>query len=203
MYHPGFAKVPAEQHQLTTFLLLDTVLGEAAVDSWVGDVVVATEPPADVLPLVDLPTVVNDLEAQLTDAEGGRPWLLSRRTSAEGDPLLVNAQVPLRPASAPHLDTHVGVALAFSEWTKEGLPASSSLRRLRFFQEEVGLRLGAQGRVVAHETESGIRTLHLYVDSTTAALKHIRSTAAGWDDGSVTVTEKHDPAWENVRHLRD
>jgi Family of unknown function (DUF695) len=203
MYHPGFAAVPAEQHQLTTFLLLDTVLGEAAVDSWVGDVAVATDPPADVLPLVDLPHVVHDLEERLTDADGGRPWLLSRRTSEEGDPLLVNAQVPLRPASAPHLDTHIAIALVFSEWTKEGLPASSSLKRLRSFQDDLARRLGAGGRVVAHETESGVRTLHVYVDSTTSAAKQVRLAVDGWDDGSATVTEKPDPAWEGVRHLRD
>ena len=38
MYHPRFTELPADQHLLTAFLLLDTVLGEAAVDTWVGTV---------------------------------------------------------------------------------------------------------------------------------------------------------------------
>jgi uncharacterized protein DUF695 len=202
MYHPGFAALPVDQHMVTAFMLLDTVLGEAAVDSWVGTVTAGTEPPEDLVPLIDLPTVVHDLEAELTDAEGERPWLLTKRTTDSGAPILSSAQVPLRAASAPHLDTYVDVSVSFSEWTSGGLPAPASLKRLREFQDHVSGRLGVRGRVVAHETQEGIRTLHLYVDSTTSAIKQVREAIAGWTQGTVSVTEKRDPAWDNVRHLR-
>jgi hypothetical protein len=202
MYHPGFADLPADQHMVTAFMLLDTVLGEAAVDSWVGTVTAGIEPPPDPVPLIDLPRVVSDLEADLTDAEGQRPWLLTRSQAESGAPILASAQVPLRAASAPHLDTHVDVSVAFSEWTPGGLPAPASLQRLRELQDQVSGRLGACGRVVAHETQEGIRTLHLYVDSTTSATQRIREAISGWTQGTVSVTEKPDPGWENVRHLR-
>jgi hypothetical protein len=206
MYHPGFADLPSDQHMVTAFMLLDTVLGEAAVDCWVGTVTAGVEPPPDppeLVPLTELPTVIHNLEAVLTDAEGARPWLVTRGTADNGAPLLVSAQVPLRAASAPHLDTYVDLSVGFSEWTSDGLPAPASLKRLREFQDQVSQRLGAGGRVVAHETREGIRTLHLYVDSTTSALKQLRGAVADWLDGSVSITEKPDPAWENVRHLRN
>ena len=202
MYHPGFADLPSDQHMVTAFMLLDTVLGEAAVDSWVGTVTAGTEPPPHLVPLTDLPALVSDLEAELTDAEGVRPWLLTKGTAESGAPMLSSAQVPLRAASAPHLDTYVDVSVSFSEWTSGGLPAPASLKPLREFQDHVSGRLGGHGRVVAHETREGIRTLHVYVDSTTSAIKQIREAIAGWTQGTVSVTEKRDPSWENVRHLR-
>lgn len=202
MYHPGFADLPPDQHMVTAFMLLDTVLGEAAVDSWVGTVTAGTEPPSDLVPLVDLPAVVSELEADLTDADGERPWLLTKGTTDSGAPVLACTQVPLRAASAPHLDTYVDVSLSFSEWTPGGLPAPASLKRLREFQDQVSRRIGGGGRVVAHETREGIRTLHLYVDSTTSAIKQIREAISSWNQGSVSVTAKRDPSWENVRHLR-
>jgi hypothetical protein len=202
MYHPGFADLPADQHMVTAFMLLDTVLGEAAVDSWVGTVTAGIEPPPDLVPLTDLPAVVSELEAELTDADGERPWLVTRWTADSGAPVLSSTQVPLRAASAPHLDTYVDVSLSFSEWTSGGLPAPASLKRLREFQDLVSSRLGARGRVVAHETREGIRTLHLYVDSSTSAIKQVREAIAGWNQGSASVTPKRDPAWECVRHLR-
>jgi uncharacterized protein DUF695 len=225
VYHPGFADLPEDQHVLTAFLLLDTVLGEAAVDTWVGTVAArvprpqctpslldpcladaelggAPEATTDRVPLIDLPALVSHLEAELTDSEGGRPWLLSRGTADDGDVILASAQVPLRAASAPHLDTHVDVSVAFSEWTPRGLPAPGSLHRLRDFQADVSGHLGRNGRVVAHETHRGVRTLHLYVDSTTFATKQLRAALAGWNQGAVSVTEKRDPGWDRVQHLR-
>jgi hypothetical protein len=203
MYHPGFASLPAEQHMATAFMLLDTVLGEAAVDSWLGTVAPATVPPAHhPVPLVDLRTVVRKLEASFTDVEGERSWQLTRGTSETGDPILASAQVPLRAASAPHLDTYVDVSVSFSEWTPGGLPAQGSLQRLRDFQDQLNRRLGATGQVVAHETHRGVRTLHLYVDSTTSALKQLKGVIAGWNQGTVSVTERRDPGWESVQHLR-
>jgi hypothetical protein len=185
-------------------MLLDTVLGEAAVDSWVGTVAAGVVPPPDPdpVPLIDLPGVVSHLEADLTDAEGVRPWLLTRGQADSGAPILSSAQVPLRSVSAPHLDTHVDVSVAFSEWTSNGLPAPASLKRLRELQDQVSARLGNRGRIVAHETQQGVRTLHLYVDSTTSAIKQIRAAIASWSQGTVSVTEQPDPAWESVRHLR-
>jgi len=203
MYHPRFHQLPPDQHVLTAFMLLDSVLGEAAVDTWVGTVAASTEPPPDLVPLIDLPTVVNELEAELTDAKGERPWMVTRVTSDDGDPILASAQVPLRAASAPHLDTHVDVTVSFSEWTPRGLPAPASLKRLRDFQDDVAGGLGRHGQGVAHETHRGVRTLHLYVDSTTFAIKQLRSAVANWNQGSVSVTEKRDPGWDRVQHLRN
>jgi hypothetical protein len=202
MYHPGFADLPPDQHMVTAFMLLDTVLGEAAVDSWVGTVTAGLEPPSGLVPLIELPTVVSELEAELTDAEGERPWLVTRGTTSDGVPTLSSAQVPLRAAGAAHLDTSVDVSVPFSEWTSGGLPAPASLKRLREFQDHVSGRLGVTGRVVAHESREGVRTLHLYVDSTTSAVKQVHKAIADWTQGPVSVTEKRDPSWENVRHLR-
>jgi hypothetical protein len=124
-----------------------------------------------------------------------------RGESVDG-PLAAAARVPLHPLVAPLLDTHVAVALPYTEQSEEGLPRDGSLRRLRDFEDLLETGLGAQGTVVAHQSVAGVRTLHLYVDGRTEAVAAVKARARTWSDGPATVDDQPDPAWESVRHLR-
>ena len=202
VYHPAFVAMPDEERRLATFLMLDTVLGESAMETWVGTVAVAAEPPLDPVPLIGLRAVIRELISRFIDEQGEPTWVLMRGTTPEGDPVLASAKVPLRAAVAPQLDTHVGLAVSFADVTPDGLPGPGSLKSLRDLEEHLNGRLGGSGRIVAHQTHGGVRIFHLYVDGTTPAVEQLRAAIVGWDQGNVSVGVQPDPGWELVRHLR-
>lgn len=103
---------------------------------------------------------------------------------------------------SPHLDTHVGIRVAFTDVEESGLPGDTSLTALRELEDHLMQRLGDSGRVVAHETTNGVRVLHLYTDSTTPAVEQIKSALGGWTESQPRVDVAADPAWDAVRHLR-
>ncbi len=123
-------------------------------------------------------------------------------TARDGSLLLAMSRVPLRPMVAPHLDTHVRVDVGFAERTDQGLPGPRALDALRGLEQQLEELVGVSGAVLAHETSSGRRTLHLYVDSTTPAAEQVRAAVADWTDGAVRVSVATDPAWEHVEQLR-
>jgi hypothetical protein len=59
--HPEFASLPDDAQAQITFLLLDALLGEEAVERWVGEVAWTPGHGVPPTPLLDLPGVVGDL----------------------------------------------------------------------------------------------------------------------------------------------
>ena len=202
VHHPAFASLPQAARDECAFLLLDTALGEESVETWVGEVASATSPPLDGIDLLGLQHAVDELARSCTGDDGGPTWNLLSATTGSGSPVLALAQVPLRPATAPHLDTHVGVRLRFADVLDSGQPGEGSLARLRALEDHLGARLGGSGRVVAHETADGVRELHLYVDGTTPAVEQVRAALGGWTESEPQLRSGADPAWAEVRHLR-
>ena len=202
VYHPAFGGLTEEERRLATLLLLDTVLGEAAVETWIGSIDTAVEEPLDPVPLIGLRAVIRELTERFTDAEGDPAWALMEGSTQDGERVLALAQIPLRAATAPHLDTYVAVSVPYTDRTPEGLPDDGSLTPLQNFGDHLSARLGDSGRLVAYETHGGVRILHLYVDGSTPAVEQLRPAIAGWDQGQVSMTATPDPGWQHVQHLR-
>jgi hypothetical protein len=203
LHHPALAALPEGTRGELTFLLLDHALGETAVETWVGAIDALVDPPApqddvQVGDLAALRTAVQQLAADV----GADSWALLEATTADGQPVLAVARQPLRATTAPHLDRHVRVELPYTDLTDAGLPGPASLEPLREVEDDLGARLGSAGRLVAHETSGGVRTLHVYVDATTDAADRVEQLAAGWPQGRPRTTVEADPGWHAVRHLR-
>lgn len=201
VHHPVFATVSQDVRQQVTFLALDEAVGETAVETWIGEVSCPTVAPIDAFPLRHLASLVDDLEASHRDESGEPTWNLLRGDGPQG-PVMAMAQVPLSATVAPELDHWVGVHLPFTDRTDEGFPGEGSLEPLRSLEDHVSQRLGSQGRLVAHETSAGHRTLHFYVDSTGPGAEVIRAATTGWAQGRVAVEDGSDPGWRTVAHLR-
>ena len=91
--------------------------------------------------------------------------------------------------------------MPYSDLTEVGLPGPGSLQLLHALEDHIGERLGSSGRLVAQETGSGVRLLHLYVDGTTPGVEVVRVAASGWEQGRPEIHDALDPSWDTVRHL--
>jgi Family of unknown function (DUF695) len=202
VHHPHFAVLTEDQRNLVSFLLLDQVLGEEAVETWVGQVTSSSMPALDPVPITGLRSVVAGLRAEHTEPDGSPKFVLLQGEAPNGHPVLVLARIPLRAATAPHLDTYVGIAVPYTDPTPEGLPGPGSLDRLRALEDHVTERIGSSGEIVAVQSHDGMRVLHAYVDGTTPAAEQIRVAVQGWDQGRVHLEVRPDPAWSAVAHLR-
>ena len=201
VHHPAFPDLPEEARTQITFLALDAALGEIDTELWLGEVRPIEFPPLDGFGLTALRSVVQDLKRRRLDADGQPAWVMLTGETSTG-PLIAMVRSPLHPVTAPHLDTYVSVAVPYRDRSETGLPGDSALEDLRVLEHRLGARLGNEGQVVAHLSTAGVRTLHLYVDSTAAVLPTIQEVARSWDQGKVTVHEMPDPAWQAVAHLR-
>ncbi len=202
VYHPALSDLPQRSRESAAYVMLATVLGEEAVETWVGAVTCSAAAPLDPVPLAGLRSVVRELRERFTDESGDPAWVLLEGQAEDGTRVLAGAQVPLRAATAAHLDTHVAVGVPYLHRTPDGLPAEASLEALRALEDHLVERLGGSGRIVAHETGGGTRILHAYVDGGTPAADQLRAAVVGWDQGPVQLGVTLDPGWEGVGHLR-
>jgi hypothetical protein len=201
LHHPRYAALPADLRDQVTFLLLDHALGEQAVETWIGAVSSSAQRPDGAL--TDLAGLAATLEVLAErHRDGAGSWTLLEAELPSGQVLLAAAQVPLRAAVAPHLDQHVRVELPYAGRTGSALPAEESLAALRAVEDHVVAGLRGDGRLVAHETSGGLRTLHMYVDSTTGAAGRVRAVAEAWPEGRARTSVTADPGWSAVAHLR-
>jgi hypothetical protein len=197
VHHPEFAAMDERLRLEITFLALDSLLGEEAVELWVGEVTADVDEPAGATTLGPLGAAVRDLAARHAGPEPA--WQLLQAATPSGTPLIASVRLPLTSAAAPHLDAHVRVEVPFAA-EESGLPRPDALDRLRDLEDRIEELLGADGRVVAHETADGRRTLHVYVDATTDGAHRVARAVAG--SPGIRTDLAHDPAWESVRHLR-
>jgi hypothetical protein len=201
VHHPRFGELAEAARHQVAFLALDSALGEADTEVWVGEVATSEVAPLDAFGLHVLRSAVLDLKADSLDQDGHPTWALLRGEDSRG-PVLAVAQVPLSPLFSPDLDQHVAVRVPFADRTPEGFPGPGSLEELRRLEDHLTERLGGSGRLVAHQSQQGVRLLHAYVDSMTPAAEQIRAAVTGWSQGQVRVDATLDPSWSAVSHLR-
>ena len=201
LHHPFFPDLPEDARAMVTFAALDAALGEVDTELWLGEVTPVEFSPLDGFGLMALRSVVQDLKRKHLDRDGRPGWVMLRGETKEG-PLVAMARSPLHPLTAPNLDTYVAVGLPYTHRTDDGLPDEGSLEPLRAFEGRLESKLGTSGQVVAHLSNAGVRTLHVYVDSVAGVLPKVKSIAGSWNQGTASVHDMPDPGWTAVSHLR-
>jgi hypothetical protein len=195
-HHPAFADLPDEVQAQVTFLSLDWLLGEDRVETWIGEIHWSSAALAKPREPVEL------RDAVLALAAGGEDrWALLGGEDQRGVPRMAVVNRPLRGARWPRFDTHLAVSLPYQSFNDGRLPVDASLQALRDFGDALEARMGADGRLVAHETGDRVRTLHLYVDSQSDARQRVESAAPDWREGKAEVAATYDPGLNRVRHL--
>lgn len=200
VYHPGLAGLDRRSRRELCALVLDSVIGEAAVDTWVRYIDAVAEADGT----MDLATFRERME-RLADnyplTGPRRAWWVRRSVDLDGE-FYVRRQQPMRSGARPDFDTHVRLVVPYpSDPDRSGFHDVDTSRRLAAFAHRVEGILGPEGQLVATETRPGRRIMHFYVDGSTAAPRKVQAVAETWADGPVTCEAILDPAWEAVTHL--
>jgi hypothetical protein len=196
VHHPDFAKLAEPDRLRVAFLALDWLLGEVAVELWVGVVEVSTTLP----PRAELGEALAAAVTQLAGRLRETNWVLLERPPVGGRPQLAALRHPLKPVRWPQLDTHLEVVVPYRVAEETGLPNEPVLAALRQLEERI--TAAAWGAVlVAHDTAAGRRTFHLYAEAS-APVTAVREVVRDWDQGRVRVRSRYDPGWRAVRPLR-
>jgi hypothetical protein len=199
VHHPVFLDIAEDDAAGLAYLALDSFLGEELTETWIGAVTWPGEPPLDAFPLRFLGSVVRDFAAEHRDDDGNPSWMALQGTGPTGKPVLALAQVPLRQITFPGFDTHLAITIPYAEPTPDGLPTPAGLAHLREREEQLTVVLGAQGRIVAHQSHDGVRLVHAYAAPDPAIAARVAEVAAAWPGSQVVVTA--DPGWALVNHL--
>lgn len=199
VHHPAMPALPEETRATLAFLALDWLLGEDAVEQWVGAVDTAPERPDGAVPASQLPDAVASLAREASAGE--ESWsLLSGGT--DDRPALALARLPQPRFEDLQRIDHVRLRLPFRDVDAVGLPGDASLQALRDLEDQVVDAAGHDGVLVAHETSGGVRELHLYARDGREVADRLAPLASAWAEGRAQVAVTHDPGWEAVRHLR-
>lgn len=196
-YHPVFAEAPEEVRRQVTFLTLDWLLGEEAVELWIGGVNCQPVRPDDAQPAQVLAEQVAQLAAQYAKPV----WALLSARDPDGYPIIGTIQQPLKPARWPRFDMHVSLTLPYQQ-DDVGLPSDTALMQLRAFEDKLTTALRRDGALVAHESTRGHRTLHIYADNDGAFSRTVHQMARTWSGGKAVVRIDLDPEFNAIAHLR-
>ncbi|MEU8004387.1 DUF695 domain-containing protein [Catellatospora sp. NPDC049111] len=195
VFHPVFATMTQNERLRLAFLPLAWLLGEDAVEIWIGSVDAAAECPAGAQPPRQLAAAVAELAAQYRE----ETWVLMGNSPDAEVPRIATVQRPLKPARWPVLDTHVAITLAF-RGRDNGMPEPDALTALRDFEDRLRDVL-VDAEHIAHETSEGMRTFHVYADSARFSADAVEKLAKAWSGGRAKVKVSADHGWERVRHL--
>ncbi len=197
VHHPAFAGLREDDRQDLSLLVLQWALGEDDVERWIGEVVAVDHRPLDAVPA----RVLGAVAGQLAQRWAGDRWALLEGVHGNRR-LVATVRHPLHRVDHPRYDEHVTVRLPYDDRTLDGLPGVTASGDLEAFEQALVARVGADAVLVAHETSSGERVLHLYDDVTASVVPAIEAMLGGYLGRGATVEAEHDPAWRSVEHLR-
>ncbi|MBB5788040.1 hypothetical protein [Jiangella mangrovi] len=197
VHHPAFAELPENVQGQVTFLVLDWLLGEDAVERWLGRI--EPLPVAPVGSARESGDAVRAAVASIASQRDPDAWVLGQWQDDEGMPGLAIYRNGLRWLDHPTLDRHQSVTAHYVA-QPNGLPADSgALDLLRELESQLEAALGSRGILIGHESHRGLRTFHAYTDGED---QNADAELAAWASGrGVTVEAAPDPAWSRVRHL--
>lgn len=191
VFHPRFASMTQPERNNLTSLLLDSELGEANVERWIGHIAAAEAAPDEAVPL---PRVLSLVDALASEATGERHALLEK--SIDGNPFLIARNFAVKRIAFPLHVLHVAVTFPFLEPLENGFPTSEEATGLNTLEDILVDALGDSAVWVARETGLGQRVIHFHAvedEQLARTLDRFTKSLAGY---SLEITIAHDFAWD-------
>jgi hypothetical protein len=197
LHHPAFAAL-GDHRQQVKYLLLDWLVGEDAVEQWIGAIEADDALRRGARPACELP----DLLAAHVAEQPEDGWALLSGGSPE-QPVIASVRSPQPRFKDLLREHHLAVRVPYVTANPGGLPVEGSLDALRALEEVLEPVVErTQGVLVGHETAACERLFHVYCRAPEVLEEALQPTLRAWPEGRVAVHAVHDPGWQAVAHLR-
>jgi hypothetical protein len=171
LWHPGFPSVPEDVRVQVGFLFLDNLLGEDAVERWVGEIDILDDPTGGRTPA----ELKAEIDRRSTEsASGDEHWVLSERHLPNGQVEIIVADASLKRIDHPFADRHavIRTLAADDRW----LPNAAEGASLDAEEDDLVRRLDGVAGFAGHTTSPGQRVMHFVTTDTDA----LRPAIDGW-----------------------
>lgn len=193
VFHPVFPALDEEIRGQIAFLAVDWLLGEDAVERWVGALEPLTERPDPALPARDVTEAVERFERER--AEHPDSWSVLEGVH-DGSPIAAITRSDVRWIDAPEFDRGHQLLIRYAD---TGLPDGESLDRIAAIDDEITTAVGDAGIYLGREMSDGIATYYAYTDSEDPDVE-ARIVRLADSLGSKLASDA-DPGWQGTRHL--
>lgn len=185
--HPDFGGLDEVLQLQVVFHLLDDLLGEDRMESWVGTVDVVPHPLSWGIPLLDLADEVDRQDAAAT----GQKWESIEKEDAElGDSRLFINRALKR---LDYLDLEFVATVSIEVQSFDPV-------LVREVEKDLAGVLGTEGVIYAHQVFDEFTVLYAYVGE--GAADDVRQLADRWSPQVYEVVVEPDPAWNNYEDMR-
>ncbi|MFC7754709.1 hypothetical protein [Tsukamurella soli] len=197
-YHPGFGAVDESGRLAVVFMTLDKLLGEDAVERWIGEVATAADEPAGAVP----PAGLADMVAEVAAGAPADGWVELLTSTPDGVPMRVGLRRPLHWLDRPLCTRLAVLERAFPAERGRGgdVPRGAVIAQLEADESELlgGPNRGASPCPLMTQTVAGKRTLILAVDPEADA-----APFADWAERyEARLSFRDDPGWNMLRRYR-
>ena len=176
LWHPGFAGSPEAVRIQVGFIFLDNLLGEDAVERWVGQVDLATDPIEGMTPA----ELRAEIDRRAADAPADHPWIVAERRLPNGQVEIISADAALKRIDHPFADRRaiIRTIAADDQW----LPNAAEAAVLDAEEDDLVRRLDGIAVFAGRTTSPGQRVMHFVTEDTERMKPSIDTWAAELPD---------------------
>ena len=125
VYHPSIVMTSTPSKKIA-YLLLDALLGEEAMDLWIGSVDGVPDPDPGSVPFYLLRDEVERMTRGFAAKGGERQWQLIESRQSAGS-TIVSVTPPLDPIIAPLSTEYVVATVKYTDRIEQGMPGPAAL----------------------------------------------------------------------------
>jgi hypothetical protein len=195
LWHPTLAAAKSDGRQRVAYLFLDNLLGEDAVERWIGTVDVLDDQTGGRTP-EELRAEVDRQAATAT----GDSWILATLTDGRGGNSLISVNATIKPIDYPLCLFHLVVTV---DRGLEQLAGSDESADLNTAEDRLveAIQRDQKAAHIGHVTERRRRLIHFMCEDADRASATARAWADTYRHFGPHVNVTADPRWEFRRDL--
>lgn len=193
--HPALEQVDSEHHLRILLVLLDNLLGEDALETWVGRITSGEGPPeGEELSVLELRGLLDGVAQRWPEHN----YVIARAVDPDTElPLIYMGISSAKYLRAPLFDT-LGVARLPYVVGLEGMPTPEEKARVDAFDQVVEDQLQGQVQVMCRRTGAGERVVWMVLLGESGPGRMALEGLADAHPGHVELTFTWDPGWRGL-----
>jgi len=194
LWHPGFERAAEQVRLQLGFLFLDNLLGEDAVERWIGQIDFLEAPTGGRTP----DELRADVDRRTTEASNDADTWVLGQLDGPGGPAIVLANSALKRIDHPFADKHVSIGVVLEGG---GMPDDALAAELNREEDDLVARFGDVAVYAGRATRPGMRTMHFAAEDTDRVRSVIDAWAQDLPPRRIKVNFADDMDWTFRREL--